>query len=71
MILLFSLPWETPVDDIKNYFGEKIGLYFVFLKENTTWLIVPAIVGFFTWIYIAVDGFSFLIFNFYFFLSSY
>ena len=30
--LVFSLsPWRTPVDSIKDYFGEKVGLYFLFL----------------------------------------
>jgi hypothetical protein len=39
------MPWNQPLDDIKDYFGEKIGLYFCFVGHYTTWLIGPAIVG--------------------------
>lgn len=49
-------PWDQPFDKIKNYFGEKIGLYFLWLGVYTTWLIPAAIVGFFIWINIAVEG---------------
>lgn len=39
------MPWNQPFDDIKNYFGEKTGLYFAFISFYTIWLTVPAIVG--------------------------
>ncbi len=48
-------PWEQPFDKIKNYFGEKIGLYFLWLGTYTAWLIPAAIVGFFIWINVAVE----------------
>mmetsp|Transcript_13981 Transcript_13981/g.20923 ORF Transcript_13981/g.20923 Transcript_13981/m.20923 type:complete len:715 (-) Transcript_13981:269-2413(-) len=50
-----ALPWNQPVDDIKDYFGEKIGLYFVWLGHYTSWLLVAAIVGFFCWINVASE----------------
>lgn len=33
----FRFPWKEPTDDIKNYFGEKIGLYHLWLGHYTTW----------------------------------
>ncbi|OWZ01329.1 hypothetical protein PHMEG_00027307, partial [Phytophthora megakarya] len=38
-------PWAQPLWDIKDYFGEKVGLYFAWLGHYTTWLIGPAIIG--------------------------
>ena len=32
-------PWEQPLDDIKEYLGEKIALYFTFTGHYTTWLV--------------------------------
>lgn len=49
-------PWNQPVDAIKDYFGEKIGLYFNWLGVYTSWLIVAAVVGGFMWINVAVEG---------------
>ncbi|CAK4765676.1 unnamed protein product [Aphanomyces euteiches] len=40
-----SLPWQQPYSDIKDYYGEKVGLYFVWLGHYTTWLIGPSVVG--------------------------
>ncbi|CAM9354412.1 unnamed protein product, partial [Ectocarpus fasciculatus] len=51
-----QLPWNQPVDDVKDYFGEKIGLYFLWLGHYTTWLLPAAIVGFFAWVNIAAAG---------------
>lgn len=36
---------KQPLDDVYKYFGAKIGLYFVFLGQYTTWLVAPALVG--------------------------
>ena len=48
-----QMPWNEPVDDVKDYYGEKIGLYFLWLAHYTSWLLVAGIVGFFCWINIA------------------
>jgi len=37
---------SLPLDDMKEYFGEKIGLYFGFTEHYTRWLLAPAIIGF-------------------------
>lgn len=34
-----------PLDEVCQYFGVKIGLYFAYLGHYTTWLILPALVG--------------------------
>ncbi len=31
-------PWEQPIDEVKEYLGEKVALYFEFLGHYTTWL---------------------------------
>lgn len=52
-------PWDSPFDQIKDYFGEKIGLYFVFQSHITKWLVVPALIGLPIQIYIlAVNDLS-------------
>ena len=32
-------PWQQPLRDVKEYVGEKIGLYFAFTGHYTTWLV--------------------------------
>jgi len=49
-------PWDQPIDDVKNYFGEKIGLYFLWLAHYTSWLMFAGVIGFFCWINVAVEG---------------
>ena len=39
------LPWNAPVFEIKEYFGEKTGLYFAFMGHYNKWLCIPAFVG--------------------------
>lgn len=51
-----QLPWRQSVDVCKDYFGEKIGLFFVFLGHQTTWLIWPAFFGFFVWVNVTSEG---------------
>lgn len=41
----WQLPQNQPYELIKNYFGEKIGLYFKFLGHYTNWLLLPALIG--------------------------
>jgi hypothetical protein len=40
-----SVPWAQPLNHIKEYFGEKIALYFSFMGFYTQALLFPAIVG--------------------------
>lgn len=41
----WTLPWKQPMNHIKEYFGEKIALYFSFMGQYTIALIIPAIFG--------------------------
>ena len=43
---LAVMPWNQPFDLMREYFGEKISLYFVFMGHYTYWLIAPAFIGF-------------------------
>ncbi|ELT94351.1 hypothetical protein CAPTEDRAFT_102977, partial [Capitella teleta] len=40
-----------PLDNIRDYFGEKIGIYFAWLGFYTAWLLPAAAVGFFVFLY--------------------
>jgi len=55
-LVLFEFPWKLKVNEIKDYFGEKIGLYFVWLGYYTTALIPAAFLGFLTWVWIATQN---------------
>lgn len=37
-------------DDVKDYFGERVGLYFLYLQHYVTLLIIPGILGLITYI---------------------
>lgn len=41
----YYMPWNQPLTMIRNYFGEKIGLYFAFLGHYTTWCVSAAVIG--------------------------
>jgi hypothetical protein len=47
--LLFSwkhlMPWDHPYDKLRNYFGEKVCLYYKFVGHFMLFLLVPAVVG--------------------------
>jgi hypothetical protein len=55
-LVLFQFPWNQCVDDVKDYFGEKIGMYFAWLGQYTTWLVPEAFVGAMFWINIAITN---------------
>jgi hypothetical protein len=38
-------PWEQPIDEVKEYLGEKSALYFEFVGHYTTWLLFLSIAG--------------------------
>ncbi|KAL9970224.1 hypothetical protein ACROYT_G022562 [Oculina patagonica] len=40
-----------PLDHVREYFGEKIGIYFGWLGQYTAWLIMPSIIGLFVFLY--------------------
>jgi anoctamin-10/anoctamin-7 len=44
-ITLCEAPWRQCVDDVKDYFGEKIGLYFFWLSHYTSFLCVASVMG--------------------------
>ena len=44
-LVLWQWPWNQPLDSIRDYFGEKIGFYFLYLQHYTTMLLVPAFLG--------------------------
>ncbi|CAL1549152.1 unnamed protein product, partial [Lymnaea stagnalis] len=47
-----------PLDHIREYFGEKIGIYFAWLGFYTAWLLPASIVGVLVFLYgvITFDG---------------
>lgn len=51
---LRAWPSEQPITDIKDYFGERVGLYFAYLQHYVTWLMYPALFGVGTFIYGAI-----------------
>ena len=53
---LCAPPTKQPRQLVKDYFGEKIALYFVWLGHYTSWLTSASMVGFFCWVAISADG---------------
>lgn len=51
-----QFPWKQKVDDVKDYFGEKIALYFLWLGHYTSWLAPAAFCGFIAWINVTDTG---------------
>lgn len=54
-LTFFQLPWCQSTDLVKNYFGEKIGLYFEFLGTYTSYLMIAGLFGFIAWINVATE----------------
>jgi anoctamin-10/anoctamin-7 len=42
---LHSPPWRQPIIAVKDYFGDRIGFYFLYLQHYVEQLMVPAVVG--------------------------
>ncbi|KAK2550527.1 Anoctamin-7 [Acropora cervicornis] len=40
-----------PLDHIREYFGEKIGIYFAWLGQYTAWLLMPSFIGLLVFLY--------------------
>jgi len=40
------VPWNMPFEDYRQYFGEKMTLYYVFMGHYSRWLIIPSFIGF-------------------------
>lgn len=40
------MPWrEEPFEEVRDYFGEQVTMYFAFLNHYTTWLAIPMVFG--------------------------
>ena len=53
--LIWRWPWTAlPFDEIKNYFGEKIGIYFKFYWHYILWLVPLSIIGFGFQLYVLI-----------------
>lgn len=42
---LSDTPWTLDTHQIRDYFGEKIALYFVFIGHYSWWLLIPGLIG--------------------------
>jgi hypothetical protein len=66
-VMWSQFPWKAlPLDHMKEYFGEKITMYFAFLEHFLAFLLAPAIVGLPMQIYVfAVSDYSAVFLPFY------
>lgn len=55
-MLWAALPSNQPFAQLKDYYGEKIALYFAWLGHYTTWLVAPSIVGGLVMIDVVLEG---------------
>lgn len=44
-IKLFQLPWDQATTQVKDYYGERIGMYFSWLGHYTSWLVPACVMG--------------------------
>ena len=51
-ISMLQFPWNQNTDVAKDYFGERIGLYFAWLGHYTSWLILASIAGIVAWSFV-------------------
>eukprot|EP01055_Gregarina_sp_Pseudo9_P002479 Gregarina_sp_Pseudo_9__2478@NODE_275_length_3315_cov_46_385531_g258_i0_p1_GENE_NODE_275_length_3315_cov_46_385531_g258_i0NODE_275_length_3315_cov_46_385531_g258_i0_p1_ORF_typecomplete_len785_score219_35Anoctamin/PF04547_12/6_5e83DuoxA/PF10204_9/0_11DUF1772/PF08592_11/2_6DUF1772/PF08592_11/34DUF1772/PF08592_11/1_1e04_NODE_275_length_3315_cov_46_385531_g258_i01912545 len=45
------LSWSQPLDEVRNYFGEEIAMYYAWLGYYTRCLVVPSVLGLVTWVF--------------------
>jgi hypothetical protein len=38
-------PWHVPFEDLREYFGEKVALYNLFIAHYSSWLRIPSFIG--------------------------
>jgi len=51
-----TFAWGSHIDKVRDYFGERIALYFLFISHLNKWLVVPAIVGVVLWLVDLIAG---------------
>eukprot|EP01038_Epipyxis_sp_PR26KG_P012127 gene12127-16235_t len=51
-------PWSQPLHDIRDYFGEKIAMYFAWLAFYTYALVFPAVFGCICFAFVYVRGYN-------------
>lgn len=68
-LVFFQFPWKQEIDMVKgnprrgisssitlvDYFGEKVGIYFLWLGHYTSWLFPAGIIGILAWANVAAD----------------
>ena len=54
-IKVCQMPWSQDTTIVKDYFGEKIGIYFQWLGHYTSWLILAAIMGMVAYVNVQMD----------------
>ena len=50
-LVLWAWPWDQPLESIREYFGERIGFYFLYLQHYTSSLLPMAFLGLMTIVY--------------------
>eukprot|EP00929_Paragymnodinium_shiwhaense_P010239 TRINITY_DN1147_c0_g2_i1.p1 TRINITY_DN1147_c0_g2~~TRINITY_DN1147_c0_g2_i1.p1 ORF type:complete len:733 (-),score=206.42 TRINITY_DN1147_c0_g2_i1:354-2552(-) len=51
-----AFAWGTKIDKVRDYYGERIALYFLFISHLLKWLMLPAVAGFGLWFVDMIDG---------------
>jgi hypothetical protein len=51
-----TFAWGTHIDKVRDYFGERIAMYFLFMSFLNKWLIAPAVFGLLFCLYDMVKG---------------
>lgn len=55
-LTFFQHPSYQRVDAVRDYFGEKIAFYFLFLGHYTSWLVWATVAGFIVYIDVAIEN---------------